>query len=442
MIFPRKLATCLIVVVSCALTGCQRATDVTIVISGDTAGWITPCGCTSGQSGGLARRASLIESLRGQQEVLVLDVGGAAGGSSAYDLVKLKAILSGQQQMGLNVFNLGTVELSFGPEEVRRWNDALKIPIVSANLRDQSQRAVAPGFRVIDINGRRFAVAGVIDPAFVSGDHWIAEDPVTALVDLFRKVEADHRIVLAYADETMLKELARQLPEVDAVIGGPTGQIVPPDRVGPVWVGSATNKGKYLLQLHFSATGNTRAEVAEVVSTLPEDPGQLDNLKAFYQQCAQADFAPADTTWGSSGNLLADKFAIAGSAACQKCHELDMQSWYHSKHAAAWQALQPTGAFVDPACQRCHTTGYGANEGFTSLRSTLELVHVGCESCHGPSAAHVQDPRVRTPYRAFDQCLQCHDEENSPSFHRELYWTRIIHGKESAVSDPPHQSAP
>src|ERR1700745_4371010 len=29
-----------------------------LVVSGDTAGWIVPCGCTSNQSGGLLRRGS------------------------------------------------------------------------------------------------------------------------------------------------------------------------------------------------------------------------------------------------------------------------------------------------------------------------------------------------------------------------------------------------
>src|SRR5438105_2896094 len=36
---------------------------VTLVVSGDTAGWILPCGCTSNQSGGLARRGTFIAQL-------------------------------------------------------------------------------------------------------------------------------------------------------------------------------------------------------------------------------------------------------------------------------------------------------------------------------------------------------------------------------------------
>src|SRR5258707_637767 len=43
-----------------------------VVVSGDSAGWITS-GCTSRQSGGLARRASHLAELREQADVIYLD---------------------------------------------------------------------------------------------------------------------------------------------------------------------------------------------------------------------------------------------------------------------------------------------------------------------------------------------------------------------------------
>ena len=67
-----------------AAGGCRPASHddgrpLTLVLSGDTAGWLVPCGCTSNQSGGLLRRGSYVRQLRGQGHVLVADVGGAHG---------------------------------------------------------------------------------------------------------------------------------------------------------------------------------------------------------------------------------------------------------------------------------------------------------------------------------------------------------------------------
>jgi hypothetical protein len=56
---------------------------------------------------------------------------------------------------------------------------------------------------------------------------------------------------------------------------------------------------------------------------------------------------------------------------------------------------------------------------------------VGCEDCHGPSREHVRDPKIHTGYfgQARNQCITCHDAENSPRFNFDEYWKRIQHGK-------------
>lgn len=107
--------------------------------------------------------------------------------------------------------------------------------------------------------------------------------------------------------------------------------------------------------------------------------------------------------------------------------------WAESKHAHAWDPLQRKGTQVDPFCQRCHTTGYGMPGGFVSARRSAALVHVGCESCHGPSQGHCRNDKVRTAYyaRAKDTCAGCHDRENSPQFAYDDYWKLIEHGPDT-----------
>ena len=84
----------------CCLLGCgSSARDVSILVSGDTAGWITPCECAANQSGGLARRATVIQEIAKHDEVVLLDAGGSATGTNEYHRLKLLSILRGLNQM-------------------------------------------------------------------------------------------------------------------------------------------------------------------------------------------------------------------------------------------------------------------------------------------------------------------------------------------------------
>src|SRR2546426_917679 len=93
--FSHPLAIGVAVLVVWCLLGCGRgqpegrspaisAKPIRIVVSGDTQGWIVPCGCTSNQSGGLPRRGRYVADLRQSNRVLLFDVGGAASGSAPY----------------------------------------------------------------------------------------------------------------------------------------------------------------------------------------------------------------------------------------------------------------------------------------------------------------------------------------------------------------------
>src|SRR5687767_11786049 len=102
----------------------------TIVVSGDTAGWITPCGCASNQSGGLLRRGTYLADLRQKGEVIYLDAGGAAGGDSEYHRVKFEAILEGEKGMGVAAHNLGKAEIALGVDYLRKLSQKSGVHLV------------------------------------------------------------------------------------------------------------------------------------------------------------------------------------------------------------------------------------------------------------------------------------------------------------------------
>jgi hypothetical protein len=415
-----------------------------VVLSGDVAGWIAPCGCASNQSGGLLRRATYLKLLRGRGEVISADVGGAAQGSSPYDRLRFEAILKGDAEMGLAGHNVGAAEARLGPEYLRGLAAKGDVHLLSANVRDRAGRLVAQPLRIVAAAGRRVALVGVLAECYGTPEFDVAP-PRQAVLDALRaaKDQYDAAIVLAYLPEDELRQLAEGLPEADAIVGGPTGQPVLPQRVGATLLCSATNEGKFLVRLDAPGpepTDRWTGGIIELSEQFVDEPGQVENLHWFHQALLQ-DFSPQQTSFVEPlPPGLPKGFAVAGTASCRKCHEEDYQAWRKSKHREAWRSLKGTVSHVDPQCQRCHTTGYGLPGGFASFRDDgppKDRVNVGCENCHGPSLGHVAVPAVHTPNfgRAKDSCIGCHDHENSPKFDYDKYWKDIDHG-ETPGKDP------
>jgi hypothetical protein len=434
-----------------ALCGCRPAEPasdrpLSVVISGDTAGWIVPCGCTTDQYGGLPRRASYLAALGRERETISADAGGAPHGISPYDKAKFEAIVRGERAMGVAAHNIGAAEALLGAEYLRRLVDEFGLPLVSANVRTADGRPLAEPLRIITASGRRVALVGVLSAKFATPAIRV-DPPGPSILDALHEAAGryDSVIVLAYLPEDELRGLAASLPEADAVVGGPTGQAMSPRSVGPTLLASATNKGKFVVRLDAPARAADRwtGAVVAMNETLADDPGQLANLRSYYEELGRRDFTPAESgARAAASNSLPENYRVAGTAECRKCHPADSAAWLHSKHATAWASLVKSGAQVDPDCQRCHTTGYGLPGGFVSVGRSPATTGVGCESCHGPSAGHAIDPKVSTLHRgrARDQCIACHDPENSPRFAYEKYWAEIRHGGAPASATPPVDS--
>jgi nucleotide-binding universal stress UspA family protein len=413
-----------------------------VVVSGDTAGWIVPCGCATNQSGGLPRRGAYIERLRREASVVVFDAGGAPAGNSPYDRTKFEAILVGEMLMDIAAHNVGAAEAQLGADELRRLAAIKNAPLISANVLDAADRPVAEQLRIVEAAGRRLAVVGVLSRRYATGQIHV-KPPRQAILETLRQAAGryDWLIVLAYLPEEELRELAESLPEADAIVGGPTGQPVPPRRIGPVFLTSAANKGKFLARLdvpHSDSSGGWTGSIVELDEGYADDPHQTANIEEFRRELARRDFTPEQTSLADPLPAnLPKNFAVAGTDACQKCHEDDCSLWRKSKHTLAWNSLKAKDARFDPDCQRCHTTGYGLPGGFASVGSGGRLTDVGCENCHGPSQAHVKDPTVLTAYyaQAKDRCVSCHDRENSPKFNYSKYWAQISHGKAAEPQD-------
>ena len=435
---PTLLTICLAIPACRDSSATHPAQPVAVIVSGDTRGAIVPggCGCGPNQSGGLLRRGSYVEETRRSAEVVVADVGGAPAGTNEYQKAKFEAILQGEMTMGLAAHNLGGPEVEFGAEYLRSIGRKLRVPFVSANLVDAGGRPVAEPAIVVTAGGRRIMFIGVVSPRFAIEGLRINDPKQAVLQTLAANKAHDGVIVLAYLPEEELRVLAEGLPEVSAVIGGPTGQSITPRRVGPTLLTSATNRGRFVAHVSVEGQGKgstCEARIVEIKDPLPEEARQQENLRQLQKVLAERDFSAEQS--GLVPVLpkgLPEEYRIAGAGACRDCHVEVFQAWSESKHSRAWQTLVKLGQQIDPYCQQCHTEGYGQNGGFMSPAASPDRTSVGCEDCHGPSLGHCRDSTTTTTFQAADQCRRCHDFENSPNFEYEAYWAKMRHGKSPA----------
>jgi hypothetical protein len=126
-----------------------------------------------------------------------------------------------------------------------------------------------------------------------------------------------------------------------------------------------------------------------------------------------------------------EHWTYASTEACAFCHQQQVAQWKTTAHAHALQTLRDARRERAAACLGCHTTGF-LQPGGTKLVDTAieDFADVGCESCHGPSAAHVASvDKKKGTSRKVDPavCFGCHAPDQSlEPFDVVSAWPRIV----------------
>jgi hypothetical protein len=128
-------------------------------------------------------------------------------------------------------------------------------------------------------------------------------------------------------------------------------------------------------------------------------------LLAGLRHLALGELQPSSTADAASGTITATNDSTAPAAAdqtpaaprveqafvgtnqCFVCHRPQTNTWSETTHAQAFTHL-PEKYRTNSACLECHVTGFGKPDGYLA-GTDKDLLMVGCESCHGPGARHI-----------------------------------------------------
>lgn len=442
--------------------------DLVIVVSAQTFGYLSPCGCSRPQFGGLERRYNLIAGLKKKGwEVIGVDAGDLAPhpGKGLTEQAHLKYAygMMALKEMGYAAVGVGRTEFQTGLTELLGQytvNHADQRPIVlAANVvgaeRDAAgkvtrttpreklfatgkTRPMVEDVEVVAGTKVSVGVVGVVAPSVAAevaakDPTFDFEKPATAVPAALKKLAADKakpelKILLYQGSEGEAMQAAKDHPEFQIVVvgGEQTEGVAPlmPRVVGNTQVINVGHKGMNvgLVGVFKTAKGlDLRYQLVPLGEEYltPEKPEVLaanhpvlQLLEQYTGEVKQKNLlakATDDKKRGLHAAQVQNEKAglkYVGVQACAKCHANEVKKWGETKHAHAYEALEKV-----------------------AKRPGLRQYDPECVSCHTTGFAYqtgFQDEKNTKPLLN-NGCENCHgpgsghvDKPNDPDLLKAL----------------------
>jgi hypothetical protein len=426
--------------------------DVALLLSAQQHGYLQPCGCTSPQYGGLARRYHFLQTLVKERgwNVVGVDAGDIADDprhKTPQSHVKYSTSLKALKLMDYTAVSIGKNEMAL--QLVDLLSDfPLNNPspkVVAANLLNRGKgQLFEPTVASWQIAGKggapKVGVFGIVAP---SVDKEVRDPDVSFAKDTRKVVEQTLRevgarnadlVVMLYQGTPKeakacaefcrkLRDADPKIPEVNVVVcvsDGDTPPSVPEHVVADTMIITLGHKGRYVGVVGASKKQGGFHLRYQLVSIGPEyetPKGKEDAnpvmalMEEYAKELRQGDYLAKFTKNPSAHpiQVALPGAEYVGSKECRGCHKHAYDVWAKSGHAHAYETLEkatrPSNRQFDGECIVCHVTGFGYKTGFTDEKKTPFLKQVGCESCHGPGSEHIADTKnkkihaLMNPYR-------------------------------------------
>lgn len=394
----------------------------------------------------MARRASKIEELRASDpELLLLSAGDWSGAPGIVEMYRSRFLAETMAKLRYDAVAVGERDLNFGIRPLKEYA-AGGLPLVCANLYEDGER-VFPPFIVARSRGVRVGVLAVLGTSPRELHGLEIRDPATAAREAIDRARerADVVVLLAHMEREQLGALLPDIAGVDLVIRGHTFDIEEAaedcaDTIGGFFEDAAApilfagDRARAIGVAVIAAGGERSAALVErrlvaLDASVPDHPAFAEPLRAFLveegvrrREIALSRSLSRDERTGR----VVERYL--GVDACARCHGDLMPRFILSRHFRAMETLRARGEDANPACVRCHVTGFGRPTGYdpeTQTKGAPYLQGVQCEACHGPGTLHARDGSYAAAGAA--SCTACHTSKWSPDFEYGAYWRRSAH---------------
>ncbi len=269
------------------------AKEITLLYTGETHAMLYHCSCPKEPDGGIARRASLIKTLRkADPNTLLLDSGGFfAGGplddygqNTQLDIQRTQVNLKAMELMKYDAAVIGDDEFNFGRKFLEENIGKTKLAFLSSNM----QSAKALPYIIKDVSGIKAGIIG-LTPAFteVKADGIKFTEPKIAArqaIAELKKKGVSLIIILSHLGESDDASLIKDVEGIDVLISGhmiaregPTSSKIGSTLIlRPTWQGRRL--GKVVLTVDNNKIIDYKAEDLRLSDKIADDSQMLSVL--------------------------------------------------------------------------------------------------------------------------------------------------------------------
>jgi hypothetical protein len=368
-------------------------------------------------TGGIRRRATAVHDLKKHARLVLIDTGGLGGEPGRQSEMKAETMAQSLAALDAAAVHLTARDARLGRGVISSVARLAEGRVVSTSLGQGRIEGLKPYAErgPFVIGGTSPGVGAPLGVPTVA-----TADAVNTLVTA-AALRQKTAVLMLDGPRKEAAEIAREFPSLGAIVyrrsGWPTDQA---ERVGKVLLLSPGEHGKAIVRVNFDGRSFSGYTVSRLGPQYGDDPTITRYYRTYLGRVDAAHLLDQVPRSPSP--------EFAGSRACATCHAEATNVWLKSGHAHALATLEKDGHGRDPDCVSCHVTGLTKEGGFKSRLETPDFAFVGCESCHGPAAAHAKDPKASPLSHLGDKvCTTCHTPEQSPRFDFLTYWKKIAH---------------
>lgn len=433
-----------------------------LIVTYDGLSYLENCGCKVNQSGGVARRTTVIRDFtrRFIGPSFAIDLGNSfPDDKTMLDLdeerhQELMLFLKTMKETPYDCAVVSETELLHGVDLLLSAREQVGVPFVSANVTRNGLPLVPPtvdcvkngvSVRFVGVTAKKHVILDRIWRVHTAGLDFV---PVRRAVRTAIKNGSNGRNLVVVAGgirPSVAREIATECADVGVIVSyrnecwcadgdtlrsADTSGMIGHTLVLYPWMSTygVTRYVIYRDQIGRIVGFNSQQLLLD--DSVVDDAHVRAQIDSFYSDVRRRDTddRPSVGMWETE---LLNGRRFVGASACADCHPEQTQQWFTTRHSSAYKTLLRVHRQYRRSCVVCHVTGGGQPTGFDYDREDATLRDVQCEVCHGPGSAHSATAKVEAIRRNpdFESCVRCHDEHHSDMTQGNFatYYAKVAH---------------